>query len=454
MVRDVRSMGCESAVAISRPGGLTFESGRRFSVEGMRISELAERTGVPATTLRFYEGAGLLRAARTSARYRDYGADAVERLGFIRAAKGFGLSLEEIGELLPVWESGICDEVKGGLEPRVRGRLAGAQVRLAELGAFVMSLRGALRRIEESAGGDGPCDSDCVCLGSTTAVTAGAGCGNSGTAAKNAGADCGAHAHDAGPTTAMTGDSGCESSGAVEAIVADADRSAPELDAGPTTAETGNAECGSSGAVQGIAVDRDSRPPGPDIADAVSSDFAASSGDGDLRSAGSSDCECSGPAGEFVADSDTGHEAAEYVTRGAAESGSGDLATGGDAQCGSPSAATLIASVGTEPAAPIENSGVRIACSLDDGDMAERIGKWRTALQGAAHKEISGGVAMSVPPELAGEIAELVVAEQKCCPFFDFRLQFRGGVVEFEVRAPMQASAMLARVCGKPDHHA
>ncbi|MFD5036597.1 MerR family DNA-binding transcriptional regulator [Streptomyces sp. NPDC058377] len=47
----------------------------------MRISQLAERSGVPATTLRFYAGAGLLPADRTPAGYRVYGEDAVERYG-------------------------------------------------------------------------------------------------------------------------------------------------------------------------------------------------------------------------------------------------------------------------------------------------------------------------------------------------------------------------------------
>lgn len=57
----------------------------------MRISQLAERSGVPATTLRFYEGAGLLPADRTPAGYRSYDEDAVERLAFIGAAKRLGL---------------------------------------------------------------------------------------------------------------------------------------------------------------------------------------------------------------------------------------------------------------------------------------------------------------------------------------------------------------------------
>lgn len=45
--------------------------------------------------------------------------DAVERLAFIGAAKELGLSLGDIGELLPVWHAGTCPEVKAGLRPRV-----------------------------------------------------------------------------------------------------------------------------------------------------------------------------------------------------------------------------------------------------------------------------------------------------------------------------------------------
>ncbi|WP_405801709.1 MerR family transcriptional regulator [Streptomyces sp. NBC_01506] len=66
----------------------------------MRISQFAERCGVPATTLCFCEGAGLLLADRTPSGYRTFGEEAVERLAFIGAAKHLGLPLEEIGELL------------------------------------------------------------------------------------------------------------------------------------------------------------------------------------------------------------------------------------------------------------------------------------------------------------------------------------------------------------------
>jgi DNA-binding transcriptional MerR regulator len=114
----------------------------------MRISQLAGRTGVPATTLRFYDTAGLVPAGRSPAGYRQYGDDAVERLTFIAAARRLGLSLGEIGELLGVREHGACADVKADLRPRVAARLADAERRAADLAAFTASLRAALDHLD------------------------------------------------------------------------------------------------------------------------------------------------------------------------------------------------------------------------------------------------------------------------------------------------------------------
>ncbi len=103
-----------------RGSGLTFESGRTFTVGGVtthRISQLAERSGVPVTTLRFYEDAGLLPADRTPSGYRVYGEGAVERLAFISSAKLLGLALEEIRELLGVREERVCASVRARSAP-------------------------------------------------------------------------------------------------------------------------------------------------------------------------------------------------------------------------------------------------------------------------------------------------------------------------------------------------
>lgn len=127
----------------------------------MRISQLAERCGVPPSTLRYYETSGLLPADRTSSGYRVYGEDAVERLAFISAAKHLGLPLEEISELLHVWESGACREVKADLRPRIAARLAAAEGRAAELAAFTASLHGALAHLDALPDRSSRCDPEC-----------------------------------------------------------------------------------------------------------------------------------------------------------------------------------------------------------------------------------------------------------------------------------------------------
>jgi DNA-binding transcriptional MerR regulator len=73
----------------------------------VRIGELAEQSGVEATTIRYYERIGLMPApARSASGYRDYGEDAAARLGFIRAAQSVGLTLGEIRETLAFRDRG------------------------------------------------------------------------------------------------------------------------------------------------------------------------------------------------------------------------------------------------------------------------------------------------------------------------------------------------------------
>ncbi len=134
----------------------------RHGMSEMRISQLAQRTGVPATTLRFYETAGLLPAERTAAGYRVYGEDAIERLGFIGSAKHLGLALEEISELLSVWTSGPCQDVKADLRPRLVARIVGAQDRAAELAAFTTRLQDALERLDALPDRLHRCDAQCL----------------------------------------------------------------------------------------------------------------------------------------------------------------------------------------------------------------------------------------------------------------------------------------------------
>lgn len=133
-----------------------------------RISQLAERSGVPATTLRFYETAGLLSPERTAAGYRTYDEAAVERLAFISAAKLLGLALEDIGALLEAWDSGACATVRARMLRLVDERIADADRRVAERAAFSASLARAKTELSKPAPAGG-CGPDCGCITATPA---------------------------------------------------------------------------------------------------------------------------------------------------------------------------------------------------------------------------------------------------------------------------------------------
>jgi MerR family redox-sensitive transcriptional activator SoxR len=62
----------------------------------LSISEVAERSGFAASTLRYYETQGLITAQRSPGGRRCYERGVLRRLAFIRAASNVGLTLEEI----------------------------------------------------------------------------------------------------------------------------------------------------------------------------------------------------------------------------------------------------------------------------------------------------------------------------------------------------------------------
>jgi MerR family copper efflux transcriptional regulator len=75
----------------------------------MNIGELARRSGVPSTALRYYEKAGLLpESPRTHSGYRTFQPDTLPRLAFIRAAQAVGLTLAEIREVISIRAAGAA----------------------------------------------------------------------------------------------------------------------------------------------------------------------------------------------------------------------------------------------------------------------------------------------------------------------------------------------------------
>jgi len=72
----------------------------------LAIGDVAARSGVAPSALRFYESRGLIRADRNAGGQRRYRRDVLRRVAFIRAAQRVGLSLTEITEALSDLPSG------------------------------------------------------------------------------------------------------------------------------------------------------------------------------------------------------------------------------------------------------------------------------------------------------------------------------------------------------------
>lgn len=72
----------------------------------LTVSEVAERSGLAPSALRFYERTGLIAARRTSGNQRRFERSVLRRLAFIRAARNVGLSLEEVRDALAVLPGG------------------------------------------------------------------------------------------------------------------------------------------------------------------------------------------------------------------------------------------------------------------------------------------------------------------------------------------------------------
>src|SRR5437667_6177998 len=72
----------------------------------MNIGTVAERSGVPPKTIRYYEDIGLLRPAqRRSNGYRSYSPAGMHSLRFIKRARGLGFSVDEVRALLDLWRN-------------------------------------------------------------------------------------------------------------------------------------------------------------------------------------------------------------------------------------------------------------------------------------------------------------------------------------------------------------
>jgi DNA-binding transcriptional MerR regulator len=126
----------------------------------MRIGELAERAGISAKAIRYYEQIGILTPPeRNASGYRAFDEAALGRLGFVRAAQAVGLTLGEIRQVIAFRDNGQapCAHVTDLLQRHA----ADLEARIREL----QQLQGELRQLAERAATLDPehCPSERVC---------------------------------------------------------------------------------------------------------------------------------------------------------------------------------------------------------------------------------------------------------------------------------------------------
>jgi len=128
----------------------------------MRISEAVSQSGVPATTLRYYESIGLITTNRLSNGYRIYGEEVLERLSLIEAAKSLEMSLPQISTLFSVMDADTCTNVRETLHPQLANRLEEIDAHLNRIQLLRDRLLQAQRNVLDCPDGDYSCRSECL----------------------------------------------------------------------------------------------------------------------------------------------------------------------------------------------------------------------------------------------------------------------------------------------------
>ena len=113
----------------------------------MNIGEVAERSGLPPKTIRYYEDIGLVRPLRGDNGYRSFRESDVHKLAFLGRARALGFTIEDCRTLLSLWEDknrASADVRRVAIEhlERIEEKIAQLQVMRETLSSLVHACHG------------------------------------------------------------------------------------------------------------------------------------------------------------------------------------------------------------------------------------------------------------------------------------------------------------------------
>jgi len=114
----------------------------------MNIGEVAEKTGLPVKTIRYYEEIGLIAPARGANGYRHFAERDQHNLAFLGRARSLGFTIEECRALLALY----TDKCRASADVKriAREHLAQIDAKIAEL----QEMRATLSDLIEACAGD------------------------------------------------------------------------------------------------------------------------------------------------------------------------------------------------------------------------------------------------------------------------------------------------------------
>ena len=113
----------------------------------MNVGHAAQRSGLPAKTIRFYEEIGLIAPERAANGYRDYSDDDIHRLSFLRRARSLGFSIEDCRQLMALYRdksrsSHDVKEIAKSHVVAIDAKIAELQAMRSTLGTLITACRG------------------------------------------------------------------------------------------------------------------------------------------------------------------------------------------------------------------------------------------------------------------------------------------------------------------------